>query len=164
MPRHFLRIGLVAALGVALLPMSADPASAARPWNCPMKQGVSFLGDVGGGHMGIDMGAGPFPYDVGRRVRAVVGGTVDYRNDDPGGYGRYISFRADAGRRFVYAHLKKARLVADGAHVKRGDPIGRVGQTGNATAPHLHFEARRKVTDQVMGPLRPLLSECEWLN
>jgi murein DD-endopeptidase MepM/ murein hydrolase activator NlpD len=129
-----------------------------------MKQGVWFFRDVGGGHMGIDMGAGPFGRVRGRRVRAVVGGTVDYRNDDPGGYGRYIIFKADAGRRFYYAHLKKARLVADGAHVKRGTPIGRLGQSGNATGPHLHFEARRKVTFEVMGPLRPLLSACKWLN
>lgn len=39
-----------------------------------------------------------------------------------------------------YAHLD-AQLVAHGARVRRGDPIGRVGNTGNAktTAPHLHF-------------------------
>ena len=44
--------------------------------------------------------------------------------------------------RTVYAHCSEL-LVAEGANVNQGDEIARVGETGNATGPHLHFEIRR---------------------
>lgn len=56
--------------------------------------------------------------------------------------GGNIIFIGDAERELFlyYAHLDE-QLVAHGARVKRGEPIGRVGNSGNArtTAPHLHF-------------------------
>jgi murein DD-endopeptidase MepM/ murein hydrolase activator NlpD len=43
----------------------------------------------------------------------------------------------------VYAHLEKGSLLDNGQHIKAGDPIARVGKTGNAADPgidaHLHF-------------------------
>ena len=48
------------------------------------------------------------------------------------------------GRRYetVYAHNRRFR-VRKGARVRKGDVIAEVGETGNASAPHLHFEVRR---------------------
>ncbi len=44
------------------------------------------------------------------------------------------------GRDFLYAHLKKPASVKKGEKVKTGEQIGIVGQTGDATACHLHVE------------------------
>ncbi|RUM81492.1 MAG: M23 family peptidase, partial [Candidatus Thioglobus sp.] len=38
----------------------------------------------------------------------------------------------------VYIHMNK-RLVKQGQHIKQGDLIGTIGQTGRATGPHLHW-------------------------
>ncbi|MGH9026013.1 MAG: M23 family metallopeptidase [Acidimicrobiia bacterium] len=156
------RLVLVALMGAALLQVGAPPASAAGGWSCPIKKDVGFLQGVHGSHDGVDMAAGPFPYVRGRKVRAVAGGTVTYQHD-PGGYGKWINFHADGGRRLVYGHLKKEQLVPNGAHVLKDDAIGRIGMSGNATAPHLHFEVHRKGSDAVMDPV-PKLDHCNWIN
>jgi murein DD-endopeptidase MepM/ murein hydrolase activator NlpD len=41
----------------------------------------------------------------------------------------------------MYMHLSRV-LVAEGDHVKRGQPLGAVGSSGRATGPHLHFGLR----------------------
>jgi murein DD-endopeptidase MepM/ murein hydrolase activator NlpD len=40
----------------------------------------------------------------------------------------------------MYAHLQKRSPLTEGARVRTGQPIGRVGDTGNASGCHLHFE------------------------
>ena len=42
----------------------------------------------------------------------------------------------------LYAHLKEASSLKIGDSVKQGDIIGLMGETGNSTGPHLHFEIR----------------------
>ena len=43
----------------------------------------------------------------------------------------------------LYAHCDRI-LATSGAAVRRGDPIAKVGETGMATGPHLHFELQRE--------------------
>ena len=42
----------------------------------------------------------------------------------------------------VYAHLYKI-FIQKGDSIKKGQPIGRAGNSGNVTGPHLHYEIRR---------------------
>lgn len=84
-------------------------------------------------HAGNDLAA-----PEGTPTFAAVSGYVEHRND-PKGYGTYIILRGDDGRRYLYGHLS-ARTVPDGAHVPAGAVIGKVGNTGRSTGPHLHFE------------------------
>lgn len=54
-------------------------------------------------------------------------------------YGHMVEVRHADGNTTLYAHLSEIN-VQQGEKVVRGQRIGRVGSTGNATGPHLHFE------------------------
>lgn len=86
------------------------------------------------GHNGIDFGV-----PTGTPIVAVDDGQVVEVLDDPTGYGKYIKLRHVWGES-LYAHLSVQNLL--GGHVSRGGIIGRSGNTGNSTGPHLHFAMR----------------------
>ncbi len=90
-------------------------------------------------HTGIDMAA-----HKGTPVKAAASGTVMQVYEDPLGYGKTIVIKHDQTYKTRYAHLN-VMLVKVGQHVKRGDLIGKVGDSGNVRkqgrdASHLHFE------------------------
>lgn len=88
------------------------------------------------GHNGIDIAN-----VVGTPVIAVFDGTVEWVDTDPE-YGKYVRiFLSELGMHAFYAHLNQA-TVKRGDVVKKGDRIGYMGNTGNSTGPHLHFELR----------------------
>jgi len=88
-------------------------------------------------HKGIDIGAAS-----GSPIFSVLDGTVVYVGYQ-GNYGNVIVVEHPDYIMTVYAHNEK-NLVAVGDVVKQGQIIGTVGSTGNATAPHVHFEYRIK--------------------
>jgi murein DD-endopeptidase MepM/ murein hydrolase activator NlpD len=88
-------------------------------------------------HEGIDLAA-----KRGALVRASESGRVIYSGNGLGAYGNVIIVRHSKVYASVYAHNRKNR-VRKGAFVDKGEAIAEVGQTGNATGPHLHFEIRR---------------------
>lgn len=88
-------------------------------------------------HDGIDIAAAK-----GTPIHAAEAGKVVYVGNRLGAYGRVVIVKHVGSWATVYAHNDR-NLVEEGDFVEQGDPIARVGRTGNASAPHLHFEIRR---------------------
>ena len=84
-------------------------------------------------HLGTDYGA-----PTGTLVWTTARGQVAYAGRK-GGYGKLIEIVHPNGYRTRYAHLSKI-LVRKGQLVEQKDIIGKVGATGLATGPHLHYE------------------------
>lgn len=87
-------------------------------------------------HRGTDFAA-----PAGTPVQAALGGRV-IEAGWQGGFGRTVRMVHADGSQTLYAHLS-AFEVAEGTEVPQGTIIGRVGASGLATGPHLHFEWRR---------------------
>lgn len=86
-----------------------------------------------GHHTGLDF-AGP----VGQAIDAADSGKVVHASS-AGAYGNMIEIAHGDGTRTRYAHLS-AIGVKKGERVARGQRIGALGNTGNSSGPHLHFE------------------------
>ena len=87
-------------------------------------------------HYGTDFAA-----HAGTDILAFADGTVLAAGEDEG-YGNYVKLDHGDGYVTLYGHCSEL-LVSAGEKVSRGQPIARVGQTGHATGPHLHFELLR---------------------
>jgi murein DD-endopeptidase MepM/ murein hydrolase activator NlpD len=88
-------------------------------------------------HQGIDISS-----PLGTPIRASNAGKVIYSNNGIKGYGNLIILRHSEEYVTIYAH-NQVNLVEEGTWVEKGQTIGKVGQTGRATGPHLHFEIRK---------------------
>lgn len=85
-------------------------------------------------HTGIDFAA-----PIGTPIYATADGSVDKVNVSFSGYGKMVEIDHGFGYRTRYAHMH-GFTVREGQHIKRGELIGYVGNTGLSTAPHLHYE------------------------
>ena len=85
-------------------------------------------------HGGIDF-SGP----VGLGIYATGDGVVSRVESNKSGYGNNIVVDHGYGYKTRYAHLHSFS-VKKGDKVKRGQEIGKMGNTGKSTAPHLHYE------------------------
>ncbi|HEX2127807.1 MAG TPA: M23 family metallopeptidase [Solirubrobacterales bacterium] len=91
---------------------------------------------AGRNHQGVDLMA-----KCGKAVVAALPGRVSWVDYDAGGAGNYLVI--EGKRRLhdtVYMHLSRRPLVREGQRVSAGQLLGRVGNTGNSSACHLHFE------------------------
>lgn len=87
-------------------------------------------------HPGID-----FRGNIGDPARASGAGTV-VSAGPASGYGNMVEIDHGNGITTRYGHLSEI-LVRVGQHVETGQEIGKVGNTGRSTGPHLHYEVRR---------------------
>jgi len=87
-------------------------------------------------HMGIDVAA-----PAGTPVFA-MGSSVVKKADEEKGWGKMIVLDHGDGYATFYSHLDEINVEA-GVKVSRGEVIGKVGNTGQSTGPHLHFEVRQ---------------------
>ena len=137
-----------------------DPAwtsRTGRDFLWPVENGrvLSGFGTPRGGrrHGGIDIGGEP-----GDAVRAAQSGRVVYSGSTLRGYGRTVIVDHGGELSTLYAH--NAELLArEGDRVERGQLIGRLGRTGNATTDHCHFEIREHQIP--VDPLRYLQALAE---
>lgn len=86
-------------------------------------------------HRGIDLAV-----PRGTPVKATASGATSF-SGPLGNYGNFILLRHARDIETAYGHLDRL-LVRTGERVRRGQVIGTVGATGNATGPHLHYEVR----------------------
>jgi len=105
----------------------------------PLRGAVSsHFGSRGfGHHEGIDI-----PARDGTTVVAAESGRVVHSGGKLSDYGNVVIVKHAGRYATVYAHNRR-NLVRKGDFVEKGQAIAQVGDTGNASAPHLHFEIRR---------------------
>jgi murein DD-endopeptidase MepM/ murein hydrolase activator NlpD len=93
-------------------------------------------------HGGIDVAN-----SIGTPILAASDGVV-IDAGPTGGYGNWVKLRHSDGTVTLYAHLSSWQ-VEIGQRVWAGDQIAKMGNTGNSTGPHLHFEVLLNGTDRV---------------
>src|SRR3954468_5843334 len=81
----------------------------------------------------------------GTPIKAAEDGVVAYAGSELKGYGNLVLVRHSNGFVTAYAHASELS-VKKGDTIKRGQVIGKAGQTGNVASPQLHFEVRKGAT------------------
>ncbi|WP_293786774.1 M23 family metallopeptidase, partial [uncultured Aeromicrobium sp.] len=132
---------------------AAEEARRANEWVMPLSRYrlSARFGQAGslwssGRHTGIDLSAPTGTTLVAMQDAVVV--STGYA----GAYGNRTILRLADGMELWYAHQSRIDVEA-GQTVRKGEPIGAVGATGNVTGPHLHLEVR---PDDGAEPIDPL--------
>jgi murein DD-endopeptidase MepM/ murein hydrolase activator NlpD len=127
-------------------PLPPVPLSLAWPLTAPVL-GDGFGPRGSSWHAGIDL-----PAPLGTPVYSARSGQVVWAGWRDG-FGLLVTVAHGRGVRTMYAHLSRID-VRVGVWVSQGVRVGRVGATGDATGPHLHFEVR--IRNASIDPLRAL--------
>ena len=86
-------------------------------------------------HPGVDIAV-----PIGTLVRATAGGTV-LQTGNEREYGYFALIQHPNGYQSMYGHLSRV-VAVQGTRIRAGEVVGRSGNTGRSSAPHLHFEIR----------------------
>lgn len=136
-------VGEIGARGEALrytpyIFTAAGPLLRAPAEGACLSSGFGWRNNANGGgreHSGLDLANanGGFIYAAGEGWVSAAG----WR----GGYGLTLEIDHGGGVRTLYAHLNEIDLnLAPGTFVASGQPVARMGMSGNATGIHLHYE------------------------
>jgi hypothetical protein len=136
------------AVGAILLTASPAAAAPLTAYEMPFPCGQSWTGTTRPSHSpspkAVDWNRTD---DVGDPVVAAAAGVVTTAvPNGTHGYGRYVVIDHGNGESTLYGHMQSIN-VGVGQTVDQGTLLGLVGDTGNATGPHLHFEERLNGTD-----------------
>jgi len=119
----------------------------------------SRANEVGDGLLGYHTGL-DITNTEGTPIQATAHGTVILAGWKAG-YGLTVIVRHRPDLETLYAHLSRI-TVREGQKVQRGDLLGTMGRTGNATGVHLHYEVLRK--GQPVNPQPYLRLQRQWLS
>lgn len=152
MERRFLQVQqMMGATGTAAIrepavaappPPKPDTATPTLPSLWPLEvegyvtRGSADSSDYSGPHPGLDVAV-----PVGTPIRAAGGGTIVEVGDDAK-YGKFVRVEHRDGYETLYAHASQI-FVKQGDRIPSGRTIALSGNTGQSTAPHLHFEVRQ---------------------
>lgn len=133
-----------------------------------VQQALPYYWPLAGGHFTSFFGGRISPFGAARDFHTGVDladatGTPIYAAADgrvvncgySGGYGLSAKIVHSYGFQTLYGHMSSL-YVSCGAYVRKGQMIGRVGATGRATGPHLHYEVR--IMDHPVNPMPYLTS------
>ncbi|MFC0314110.1 M23 family metallopeptidase [Gordonia phosphorivorans] len=115
-------------LALPTLPM---PGQAVKPASGTVTS--NYGARWGAHHNGVDIAN-----KIGTPVYAVTDGVV-LESGPASGYGQWIRVRQDDGTTGIFGHVDQS-FVRKGQRVTAGQQIGTVGNRGNSTGPHLHYE------------------------
>ena len=126
--------------------VDASPLGSVNRVSDPFGYRIHPITGQGTGHKGVDYAA-----TAGTPIYAAADGVIteqryQYNATKGTGYGNLIKLKADspAGTTMLYAHMACfAEGIGVGTHVKKGQIIGFVGNTGGSTGAHLHYEVQK---------------------
>jgi len=122
---------------------AAEPAGALPSFRWPVRGRV--IAGFGPKPNGLQNDGINLAVPEGTPVKAAEDGVVAYAGNELKGYGNLVLVRHSNGFVTAYAHASEI-MVKRGDEIKRGQVIAKSGQTGNVTAPQLHFEIRKGST------------------
>ncbi len=121
-------------------PGETDIANLILPIDAPVTSPFGLRTDPNGGreafHYGVDLGG-----TAGDKIKCAATGKAIEVSENAD-YGKFVLVEHSGGVMTLYAHCAET-LPQAGDEIARGQVIATVGATGNATAPHLHFEIRK---------------------